>query len=62
MNSYDAFVMALVLAIDAPTDEQCEKAVELAENLAKHLTSSQVDEGRKEAIKVIGCKGVTCPV
>ena len=61
MSVYDAFVRSLVLAIDAPTDEQSEKAVELAENFAGQLTDLQVEEGRKEAIKVIGCKGVTCP-
>lgn len=62
MTPYDAFVMAVVLAIDAPTDEQAEKAIELAENLAEQLTGLQVDQGKKEAIKIIGCKGVTCPV
>ena len=62
MTSYQLFVKAVVLAIDAPTDEQCEKAVELAESLARHLTSSQVEEGKKEAMEVIGCKGITCPV
>ena len=61
MSVYDAFVKSLVLAIDAPTDEQSEKAVELAENFAGQLTDLQVEEGRKEAIEVIGCKGITCP-
>ena len=54
MSPYDAFVMAGVLAIDAPTDEQAERAVELAEDLSKHLTSLQVDQGKKEAMRVIG--------
>jgi hypothetical protein len=54
MSPYDAFVMALVLAIDAPTDGQAEKAVELANDLAKHLTGLQVDQGKKEAMRVIG--------
>ena len=62
MNPYKAFVKALVLAIDAPTDEQSEKAVELAENFAEQLTGLQVEEGKKEAIEVIGCKGITCPL
>lgn len=54
MTPYDAFVMALVLAIDAPTDEQAKKAVEMAEDLAKHLTSLEVDRGKKEALSVVG--------
>jgi len=54
MTPYDAFVMALVLAIDAPTDEQAKKAVDLAEDLAKHLTGLEVDRGKKEAMRVIG--------
>jgi hypothetical protein len=54
MTPYDAFVMAVVLAIDAPTDEQSEKAVDLAESLAEQLTGLQVDQGKKEAMSVIG--------
>ncbi|HAW77639.1 MAG TPA: hypothetical protein DCW74_18130 [Alteromonas australica] len=62
MTPYKAFVKALVLAIDAPTDKQSEKAVELAENFAEQLTDLQVEEGKKDAIEIIGCKGITCPV
>ena len=62
MTPYEGFVKALVLAIDAPTDEQSEKAVELAENFAGQLTDLQVQKGKKKAIEVIGCKGITCPL
>jgi len=50
MSPYDAFVMALVLALEAPTDRQAGMAAEIAEDLAKQLTSLQVDQGKKEAL------------
>ena len=61
-NKYDAFVKALVLAIEAPTDEKCEQAVELAEGFAKNLSDSQIKLGNEEAVKIVGCYGVTVPI
>ena len=61
-NKYDAFVKALVLAIEAPTDEKCEQAVELAEGFAKNLSDSQIKLGKEEAVKIVGCYGVTVPI
>ena len=42
-NEYDAFVKAIVLAIEAPTDEKCEQAAELAKGFAKNLSDSQIE-------------------
>ena len=53
-NQYDCFVMALVLAIIAPTNEQSERAVELAESLAPSLTSLQIESAKNEAAKKAG--------
>jgi len=52
MSPYDAFVMALVLALEAPTDKQAGMAAEIAEDLAKQLTSLQVEQGKQEALSL----------
>ena len=44
-NEYDAFVKAIVLAIEAPTDEKCLQAAELAKGFAKNLSDSQIELG-----------------
>ena len=49
MSPYDAFVMALVLALK-PRQTGRPMAAEIAEDLAKQLTSLQVDQGKKEAL------------
>ena len=61
-NEYDAFVKALVLAIEAPTDEKCEQAAELAKGFAKNLNDSHIELGKKEAVEIVGCYGVTVPI
>jgi len=61
-NEYDAFVKALVLAIEAPTDEKCEQAAELAKGFAKSLSDSHIELGKEEAVKIVGCYGVTVPI
>ena len=61
-NEYDAFVKAIVLAIEAPTDEKCEQAAELAKGFAKNLSDSQIELGKEEAVKIVGCHGVTVPI
>tara|TARA_R100001086_G_C11635668_1_gene203012 strand:- start:46 stop:246 length:201 start_codon:yes stop_codon:yes gene_type:complete len=61
-NEYDAFVKAIVLAIEAPTDEKCEQAAELAKGFAKNLSDSQIELGKEEAVKIVGCYGVTVPI
>ena len=43
-NATEAFTLALRLAVSAPTDEQSQKALKLANQLSSSLTKEQVDE------------------
>jgi hypothetical protein len=42
-NDIEALTLALHLALTAPTDEQSQKAVKLANELSSRLTKEQVD-------------------
>lgn len=48
-NDYEAFVMALKLAISAPTDEQFDKALEMAESIAPSLNEIEIARAKQEA-------------
>ena len=48
-NNYEALVLALRLAIDAPTEEQAEKATKMAEEFASTLNEFDIDRANKEA-------------
>ena len=48
-NNYEAFVLALRLAIDAPTEEQAQRAVAMAEDLAPSLSELEFERAKKEA-------------
>ena len=48
-NNYEALVLALRLAIDAPTEEQAEKATKMAEEFASTLNEFDIDRAKKEA-------------
>ena len=48
-NNYEALVLALRLAIDAPTEEQAQRAVAMAEDLASSLSELEVERAKKEA-------------
>jgi hypothetical protein len=61
-NNYDAFVKAIVLAIEAPTDEKFEQAAELAKGFARNLNDAQIELGKEEAVKIVGCYGATLPI
>ena len=47
-NNYEALVLALRLAIDAPTEEQAQRAVQMAEDLASSLSELEVERAKKE--------------
>ena len=47
-NNYEALVLALRLAIDAPTEEQAQRAVAMAEDLASSLSELEVEFAKKE--------------
>ena len=42
-NHLEAFTLDLRLAVSAPTDEQAQKALKLANQLSRSLTKEQVD-------------------
>ena len=47
-NNYEALVLALRLAIDAPTEEQAQRAGAMAEDLASSLSELEVERAKKE--------------
>ena len=47
-NNYEALVLALRLAIDAPTEEQAQRAVQMAEDFASNLSELEVERAKKE--------------
>lgn len=49
MEKIDLLARALFMAVVAPTEQQSKKAVELAENIAQSMTSSQVEQAKKQA-------------
>ena len=53
MTQLQALTQCLVLAITAPTDEQSEKANELAQQIAQGLTDLQVEQCKYDALNLI---------
>jgi hypothetical protein len=53
MTQTDALTRALVLAINAPTDEQSQRATALAAQLAAGLTAAQVEQSKATALQEI---------
>ena len=47
-NDYEALVLALRLSITADTDEQFNRALEMAEGFAARLTDIEVARAKKE--------------
>jgi hypothetical protein len=52
-NDYEALVLALQLAVSAPTDEKAKETVALAESLAATLTELEVARAKRQAEKNI---------
>lgn len=50
-NDKEALIMALVLGITAPTDEQYQKAQDLAEQLAARMTDEDISWCKKQALR-----------
>ena len=48
-NNYEALVTALWLAINARTDEQFTRVIELAEELAAGMSEGEVERAKAEA-------------
>jgi hypothetical protein len=49
-NHYEAFVSGLLLAVTAPTEEQSQEALALAESIAGHLTADQVEQAKADVV------------
>jgi len=49
-NDYDALVLALKLAINAPNDKASKKCVQIAEGIAHNLNESEVSKAKIEAL------------
>ena len=58
MTQSQALTKCLVLAITAPTDEQSEKANELAQQIAQGLTDLQVEQCKYDALNLIDSVGL----
>ena len=52
-NHYEALVLALKLSITADTDEQFNRALEMAEGFAAKLTDIEVARAKKEAAEAV---------
>ena len=50
-NDYDAFVLALTLAITAESDERYEKVVPMLESLGRNFDEATVERAKKESIE-----------
>jgi len=48
-SDYEALVLALTLAITAPTDEQAKDCSDMAEGIANKLSELEVHRAKKEA-------------
>ena len=48
-NNYEALVLALTLAISAPTEEKSAECVEIAESLAQNMSEASVMRAQREA-------------
>jgi len=52
-NFYNALVLALKLAISAPTEEQAQRAIKDAQLFADNLSEIEVERAKKEAQAVL---------
>jgi hypothetical protein len=50
-NEYDALVLALILAINAPTDEKAAQCADMADFIAANMSELDVERAKKQAIK-----------
>jgi len=48
-NDYEALVLALELAVTAPTEERSAQALEMAEGFASNLTEIEVGRAKRQA-------------
>ena len=51
-NDFDALVMALRLAVQAPTDEKAQEVIDIAERIAVGMSEFEIERAKREAAKV----------
>ena len=49
-NDFDALVIALRLAIEAPNDEKAKQVIEMAEQIASGMSEFEVERAKKLAL------------
>jgi hypothetical protein len=52
-NEFDALVMALRLAVQAPSDEKAKEVIEIAEQIAAGMPDFEVQRAKREAEKAL---------
>ena len=52
-SDYQAFVTALVLAVQAPTTEKCDRCLVIARDIACKLTPDEVMKGQSDAENIL---------
>ena len=52
-NDFDALVIALRLAVQAPTDEKAQEVIEIAEQIAVGMSEFEVERAKREASKAL---------
>lgn len=53
MNRTEALAQALALAVAAPEDEQSQRAIQLATNIASGMSEVQVARAKRMAVKLV---------
>ena len=52
-TDYEALVLALTLAITAPTEEKAQECARMGEDIAQRLTPEEVESAQAEALRTI---------
>jgi hypothetical protein len=56
-NHYEAFRMGLWLVVTAPTEEQSDDALRMAESLAGHLSDDEIERAKAEVESLLEKEG-----
>ena len=56
-----ALINSLVLAVTAPTDKDCLKAIKLADNFAASLKKYEIKSCKYEAQRILNSIGIKAP-
>ena len=59
-NHYEAFRMGLWLAVTAPTDAQSSDALRMAESIAGHLSSDEIERAKAEVESLLSEESNQC--